>query len=726
MLPSRCQIMAKQTSRIGFILLFFALISPGSRVQSSTVQPQKYINYFPIIAIPAYTYLPLVMMPDPLPVWLGPDGGTVVALVIDPQQSNIMYAGSWGAGVFKSTDGGSSWQPANSGLGNLYINSLAIDPTHSSVVYAGTYRDEVYKTTDAGQTWFQASRGIVNGAIVYAIAVDPTNSQRLYIGTRGPDSNSTAPWYGVVYRSTDGGASWVGALTNIGGTAQQDWVYSISVLPQKTSEILVASHEHGPFLSTDYGVTWQAVISGIDDLSGRAVVFDPRYASPATAYFGVWHHSGVFKTTNDGKSWTVKASGVNSARIFNLAVDPASPSTLYAATFGSGVLKTTNGGNAWASVGLQSSDLYVIAVNPQNHTTLFASTSGNGLFKSTNSGGSWFASQHGLTNTDSTAVISRPDDANTLLMSTFGSGILISRDGGVNWSPINNNLSDVFVHTLVENPANPNLFYALTDTGGLFRLDASADANWSKVTDDVPAPANTQPAYGFDHPFANHAPAIDDLPDSYGPRAMETLPSSVPLLAMVFAPSNPQTVYLGTSGAGIYKSTDGGAHWNASGLAGFTVWGLAVDPDDPNRLYAATNVNGVVKTSLDGGANWKDSSLPSGLTVYTVVASAAEPATIYAGTSSGVYRLVNGSSWTVIGLEGQQVTALATHPTNNRRLIAGTTSGAAYTDDDGATWFTVETALSGLTIQSISFSLADPLYVYFSTKTSGALKIFIR
>ncbi len=717
--------MLKHFLRLAFILILLTPIAPDNHaiVQPMTLLPETKHNYFPLVIMPNLSFVPLVLLPDPPPVWLGPDGGNVVCMAIDPIQSNIVYAGSWGAGVFKSTDGGGSWSPTNNGLGNLYINSMAIDPTNPSILYLGTYRDEVYKSTDAGQNWSHSNSGIQNGAIVYTIAVDPQNSQRVYIGTRGPDSNSTPPWGGVVYRTTDGGASWIAALTNIGGRAAQDWAYSLAILPKAPNEILAASHEHGPFRSTDYGVTWIAVSSGVSDGSGRAVVFDPRFAGPGTAYMGVWHHSGIYKTSNDGSSWSVKANGVGGARIYNMAIDPASPSILYAATFGSGVIKTTNGGDSWASVGLSFTDLYTVMVNPQNHAVLYAGSSGYGLYKSSNSGGSWSPSQHGLTNTNATAVIAGPDDGNNLLMSTYGSGIMQSIDGGITWTTVNTNLSDKFVHNLVESPLNPNIYYALTDTGGLFRIDLSASSSWSRITDQVPEPTSSTPAYTSNHPFAEHAPAVEDLPDVYGPRALESLPSSVPLLEMVFAPSNPQVVYLGTSGAGLYKSIDGGAHWNASGLAGLTIWGLAVDPTNPNKVYTATNLNGLLKVSQDGGNSWTDSSLPNtNLAVYSLAVPAVEPGTVLVGTSSGVYQLTPGGIWTSIGLLGQSVTALAPHPTLAGVLIAGTSSGAYRTIDGGNEWISTPLELSGLTIQSISFSALEPGVEFYTTKTSGALK----
>ena len=717
------------------MLLMIALASsignpqlPGVNAEAS-VQPTRqpsssppYSIFLPLIQVVGHTYLPVIMTNNP-PVKLGPEAGYVVCMGIDPQSPNIMYIGSWGAGVFRSNNGGSIWYPINNGLGDLYINSMAIDPTNPAVLYVGTYRDEIYKSTDYGMDWVQINQGITNGAIVYTIAIDPQNSQRVYIGTRGPDSYNTPPWYGVVYRSTNGGASWSSTLTNVGGTSQQDWVYSLSVLPQQPNEILAATHQHGPYLSTDYGVTWNPVLNGISDGSGRAVVFDPRYTSPATAYYGVWHRTGIFKTTNDGQIWTLEENGSRGTQIYSMAIDPVSPSTLYVATFGNGVLKTTNGGASWGSVGMSFTNIYSVAVNPVNNAIVFSGTAGSGLYKSTNGGASWAASEQGFSNTNVTQAFARSDNGQTLMMSTYGDGVLESTDSGVTWSPLNTGLGDLYVHDLVESPSNPNLFFALTDTSGLYRMDLAASDHWSQVSDNVPPPASASPAYSGNHPFAEHAPVIADQVIPYGPLAADSLPSNSPLLAMAFAPSNPQLAYLGTSGAGLYQSTDGGAHWAASGLEGLTVWSVAVDPGNSSLIYAATNLNGVVKTSQDGGVTWADTALPGAPAIYTVATSLAEPGAVYAGTSNGVFKQVNGGSWAPIGLSGQQVTALALHPTRASSLIAGTASGASYTNDGGINWTPIQDALTGLTIQSIQFSRQNPSEVFYATQTSGAMRL---
>ena len=695
------------------LLLLFLLLSlaplGGSTILSDPTQAGSLVHYIPIS-----------FREDP-PTWIGPDGGTVVAIAYDPQHPEKVYAGLWGGGVFKSQDGGATWQPASAGLGNLNINSLAVAPTNPDILFAGTYKFGIYKSTDGGLSWQASNQGVQASAIVYSIAVDPTDANRVYMSTRGQSNNGGPPWAGVVYRSVNGGASWSAALQNIGGTGQQDWVYSLAIAPRDPNFVLAAAHEYGPYRSTNYGVNWQAVSSGISDSSGRAVALDPRYASPNTAYLGVWHNSGVFKTTNDGNTWAQTANGITGKKIYCLAIDPSSPTTVYAGTGGTGVYRTTNGGASWGPAGLQTEFNYAVVINPQASTTLLSGTSGDGLFKTTTSGGSWFHSQRGLTNASVTGVLLFPGNYQNFLIATNGAGILNTPDGGTTWLDLNSGLPDKYIHALVINPAQPNLAFALTDTSGLYRIDISNPTGWSRITSG-PLPTSRQPAFGPDHPFAGRDILVE--PDLSQELSTEALPASAPLLAMSFSPSNPSIAYIGTSTAGVYKSTDSGITWSPAGLSGQIVWGVAVDPGNPNLLYAATNLPGSLKTSPDGGITWTDLSLP-GLTVYSLSTSPALPGVLLAGTSSGVYRRDGEGSLVLTGLPGKTVTVVSTRQTRPGVIFASTTTGTFWSGDGGYTWNPGPEELNGFTVQSINFDPSSPYTVFFGTTTHGALRIYL-
>jgi hypothetical protein len=117
-----------------------------------------------------------------VPVNNGLYGGIIYSLAIDPAATQVIYAGTFGSGVFKSIDGGSNWTPI--GLTDSDVDSLAIDPADTQVIYAGTYGNGVFKSTDGGSNWTQINTGLTN-TNVWSLAIDPTATQVIYAGTDG-------------------------------------------------------------------------------------------------------------------------------------------------------------------------------------------------------------------------------------------------------------------------------------------------------------------------------------------------------------------------------------------------------------------------------------------------------------------------------------------------------------------------------------------------------------
>lgn len=686
------------------LLLSFALL-PGSIAVSRAQAPGPYLTYFPIVA-----------RTEP-PVWIGPYGGHVVVVAPSPTNPAVIYAGTWGAGVYRSEDAGVTWYPARGGLWNLRINAMAVNPQNGLVVYAGTYGDGVFKSTDGGLSWVRASNGMQAGAVVYTIAVDPENPNRLYAGTRALGKEGP-PWSGIVYKSSDGGASWKAVLQNIAGVDQQDWVYSIAVLPRDPNLVLAAAHEYGVYRSWDYGESWAAANNGVTDGSGRAVAFDPRYRNPSTAYLGVWHRSGLFKTTSDGDNWELITDGIIDSKIYSmgLVVDRLSPNRLFAATFGNGVLRSTNSGASWTSVGFAPDWVYSVAVNSGSSSIVYAGLVNNGLYRSTNGGDNWSPSYYGISVVPVSSLVAIPGDPASLYAGT--TSVLRTTNLGASWSTVGSGLPTDTVNELLQHPANPRLLYALTNSKGLYRIDLSTSTGWTKLTEAPPA-AEVAP-----HPLDQGNALEELLPGETG---LNIAPAALPggaLLDMAFAPSNSNVAYLGSGGNGVYRSADGGATWTPAGLSGATVWSLAVSPANPNRVYAATSAAGLVKESLDGGATWGNTTLPA-VTPYALAYLSNDPATLFAGTSSGVYSRTGDGAWLLRGLSGYAVTALNSPSSRPGWIFAGTTAGAFYSPDGGNSWLAGPAGLEWLGIESITVDPNNFHFVYYATSSSGVYRVDI-
>jgi photosystem II stability/assembly factor-like uncharacterized protein len=660
-------------------------------------------------------YLPVIYGPPPEPpTWIGPYGGKIIAIAIAPSQPEIIYAGTWGSGIFKSTDGGNTWVWKSHGLGTPYINSMAVDPADPQTVYAGTYRGKVYKTVDGADHWFQSSKNIQAEAIVYSMVIDPLDTENIYIGTRGISNNGGPPWNGVLYRTTDAGANWEPVLTNVGGSSEEDWAYSVTLHPRFPNIIFAATHEHGAYRSTNSGRDWVAINIGVTNLSGRALVVDPHSSTDnAVVYMGVWKYTGVFKTINGGNSWYLQDNGSSEAQIYNMSIDPQNSNQVYASTFSIGVIKTENGGNSWFTAGLADEEVAGTAVNPQNPNMLFSGTNGGGLFKSTNAGDTWVHSQKGLHATRVNSVQVSWYDPQRLFACISSDGVHQTLDGGENWSQLGSGLDNINIFDLVTNPANPNFLFALTEVAGLYRCDLGG-ACWQSVPINFPYFQQMDSTFDVDHPFAQ-LPLLEPwLERDNEPTAIAQNPD---LLSIVFAPSNAQIAYLGTSGAGLYKSSDNGNTWQPTSLTSEKIVSIAVHPQYPDSVLVATPDK--VLHSGNGGSDWTDLGL-SDLEIYGLTLDST--GNIYAGTNDGVYRYFAGV-WTRLALEGLAVTEISSHPSEAGWLYAGTTNGLYISRNYGQIWGNIPWQLAGKTVQAISFDPDNPAYFYVSTKTHGVMRV---
>jgi photosystem II stability/assembly factor-like uncharacterized protein len=698
------------------VILFFLLqlLLPGKSTVSSAT-PQAVLAY--------HVFLPLINN-DSAPVaadWIGPGGGVIPDIAVDPNNPDIIYAAAWGGGIYKSIDAGQTWQRNNMGLENLNVNALEVAPKNSVILYAGTYRAGIYKSVDQGISWYRSDAGIADLAIPYAIEVDPTRSKRIYIATRSGSNNGTSPWGGTVYKSDDGAHTWKPLLTNVGGAAQKDWAYDLEIHARDPQVVYAAMHEFGPYRSQDYGQSWQAVNNGITNFSARALAVDPRTPFPGTVYLGVFTRAGIFKSKDGGNSWSLKDHQIADMRIFRAVLDPANSNKLYLATFDDGIMKSSDAGDSWKAIGLRDETIMDVAVRGTQPKIILGASLHNGLFRSTDGGATWDHTQSGLNASTVTSVVVLPGDSHTLFASLYPGWVRSTTDAGASWVDDNVNLDDRYIHALVQHPTQPHVIFALTDASGLYRRDTQISNKWQAITANLPS-SQVLSAQPQEHPL-HQLDFLENLypEDSYLASSRYLQASSTPYLTMAFAPSNPSVAYLGTSGAGIHRSLDGGLTWSSAGLAGISVWSLAISPLDADLVFAATNQRGLVKMSDDGGVSWRDTLLPLGGKVYALSASLTDPDVVYAATSQGIYQH-NGSNWLHLGFEGLTITAVAAHPVHPGVVYVGSGNGAYLSVDGGLTWGSGPDELTGIKVQAIHFDRNNPYVVYFATSAHGILR----
>ncbi|HVT17035.1 MAG TPA: hypothetical protein VHQ90_12760 [Thermoanaerobaculia bacterium] len=623
----------------------------------------------------------------------------VQALATDPSSSGTLYAGTSTGLVFKTIDGGKSWNagsPFPSPVGEIL--TLAIDSTSPATLYAGCGAGGVFKSTDGGTTWTAIDSGLsLNELAVYALAIDPAHTATIYAGTsRG------------VFKTTDGGANWSSINSGpLNPTFPRPAIYALTIDPAHPGTLYAGGSldtRTDLFKTTNGGLSWTA-INPANLSSTHALAIDPTH--PATLYAAGF--GGVFKTGDGGRSWIAVNSGLPAASIAGspsflevLAIDPTNPATLYAGTSRQGLFKTVDGGESWSAIdsGLTESppSINALAIDATNAATLYAGTS-TGVFKTTRGGKHWSAINSGLTGTPVERVVIDPASPATLYTFSDLSGFK-TIDGGASWSAFDSGVGQSAGNTLAIDPTNPETLYA---GGRGVAKSGDGGATWAQPSLIPPTQYGGIRALAIDptKPATVYAVEQQAYQSGFGMfsilvivhrstdggttwTAINSLPDALDVFALAIDPANSATLYAGTD-RGLLKSANGGGSWTAV-LPHHLIRALALDPDNPTTLYAATE-SGVFK-STDGGASW--TSINAGLPSGPFSALAIDPtksATLYASTFvSGVFKTTDGgSSWTAhnAGLpSGNRISGLAFAAATST-LYAATDRGVFALTDSG-------------------------------------------
>jgi photosystem II stability/assembly factor-like uncharacterized protein len=371
--------------------------------------------------------------------FFGPPGAPVRSLTIDKANPSTVYA-STGNGVYKTTDDGVSWAAVNNGFKTLVVQTVVIDPNDSNILYAGTAAGQfgiatdagVYKSTDAGATWFQINNGFTSFVQVPAIAIDPQDSNVLYCISAGVKKtvNGGQSWQSTdlvaggvralvvdrfdsnkVYagvqagfrRSLNGGATFNPAISL--GSA----VLSLAIDPI-TNAFYAGTEENGIFKSVNGGTTWTAMNTGLSP----GQVFELEI-TPTAIYAGT--SDGAFKSTDEGRTWSRSSNGLPGFLVLSLAAKPDS-SIVYAGTV-SEVFKAEDDAATWSQLdtGLRGAShqwIFSVTVPPEDARTAFVTVSAAGVFKTIDAGRSWSEINRGLPNASTRDLITEPGNPQTL------------------------------------------------------------------------------------------------------------------------------------------------------------------------------------------------------------------------------------------------------------------------------------------------------------------------
>jgi photosystem II stability/assembly factor-like uncharacterized protein len=319
-------------------------------------------------------------------VWthIGPNGAPVRKIALDHSNPATIYTGTTNLGVLKSTDSGTSWTSVNSDLTSIDVLSLALDPQNSNTVYVSTNDHGLFKSTDGGASWTAIKEGLPADYAVTTIVIDQSNPLTLYVGTTGDCDFFFCK--GQVFKSVDGGRRW--DATGVSGP--DSGISALAMDSKNPKTLYAASGEFGDlYKSTDAGTSWGGI--SFDFLFSTIVTIAIDPVNPSALYVGTvglvirpsesWVSKGIFKSTDGGASWIETTAGLGDFNIEDIAIDPASPGTLYAAT-DTGVFRSGNGGKNWSELnkGLGEGFVLDLAIAPTDPATVYAGTFGGGLF----------------------------------------------------------------------------------------------------------------------------------------------------------------------------------------------------------------------------------------------------------------------------------------------------------------------------------------------------------
>ena len=618
--------------------------------------------------------------------------GRVTDVVADPNNPQTVYVGAALGGVWKSTNGGVSFNQVFDGAGSPSIGALALDPNDANTVYVGTGEsnpgggsvthlgDGLWRSRDGGNTWQQL--GLASSLRIGSVVINPLDSNEIFVAAVGSLFTADTASRGV-FRSQDGGNTWQQVLSsNNGFTGAID----VKMDPQNPNRLYAVMWQHfrstatrdyagtnsGVWRSENGGDSWTQLSNGLPAIGGKygriglaVAPSDPSrvYASYSNAdgYF-----SGLYRSDDYGSSW-IKTNGSYSCSSYcwwfgELTINPTNKNELFGHAVG--LYRSTNGGNSFSSY---NKGFHV------DHHAMWISNDGRTMYEG-NDGGIYYSTNSGSSFTHSPLPISQfyaievdPSNYNKLLggLQDNGSGYTTN---GVSW----NNLQGGDGFTVLVDNTNTSCIYTESQNGYIRTtcggaVNISGRKPWhTQMTFDQSD--NRTVYYGSQYLYRtvrsgtsvstpqrvsnidfSNGPYTGSFKDSYG-----TISSiDVPLAG------NGNTIYLGTDDGNVWVSRNRGSSWNQidAGLPNRWVTRVTADPQNDAVVYVSFSGyrNGELAANLYRSDNYGQSwtNISNGLPnspVADILVDPKYPSTLYASNDFAVYVSYNtGASWQILG-----------------------------------------------------------------------------
>lgn len=601
---------------------------------------------------------------------IDPAGVSILALVPHPTDPLTLYAVVDAHGVYKSIDGGETWQAKNQGIEGLTVFNLIVANEAGKVLYVATLGDGVFKSTNGGETWEPS--GNMESGIVEVEPLDPRwgvlglaamNESTVYAGTGGAG----------IYSSQDGGNSWHPVNEGLRQPAGLDVDVNAILLDPEHQDTIFIGTKWGIFKSKDNAMNWQQVFPSETSTLAFADGGKTIYAGST---------QGLIRSEDEGNHWDVvrQAGQRNLLEIRTLLVDGDS---LYVGTDG-GLYEFSNSQQWEDSNGNLLPSALTVRGIVKIGKSLYVGT-GQGIFRSDNNGTTWTQLSDGLPEKGLLVkgIVCSFDKENNLYIGTWGGGIYKSLDRGATWSEINEGLESPYVRRLT---ANNGILYAAT-ANALYVIENEAES-WYLL-------ASSAHNAKFVHAF------LDD--------------QVYALVRLWEKDSDNQWKSMGR----LFKSNDGGNSWAVvETFVMFDITDILVSPENSQIIYVATRKNGAYQ-SIDGGNQWIELNQEMVIQdIHTLALGGKAGDILFAGTPIGLYRRDSDSTWerTILGSYDTIVTDLS-HP--NRVYAANTQGALIFSEDYGRTWKSM-----GFIDGAINDIAFDPNgnMIYVATEGQGMLQ----
>jgi photosystem II stability/assembly factor-like uncharacterized protein len=645
--------------------------------------------------------------------------GRVMTIAVDPSNTAVIYIGAASGGVWKTTNGGASWQPVFDSEGAFSIGWVTVDQKRPNVVWVGTgernsqrsvaYGDGVYKSEDGGRSWTNV--GLKTSEHIGRIVISPADSDTVYVAAQGP---LWAPGgERGLFKTTDGGKSWTQVLKISENTGVSD-----VVVDPRNADVIVASAyqrrrhfftmidggpESGIHRSTDGGKTWKKIAAGLpaEQLGRIGLAISP--VNPDVLYANVEAANakgGIYRSTDNGVTWEKRTDYSQGSMYYgDIFADPVDADRVYIPDV---ILQVSDdGGKTLRSLGQRHMhvDNHIIWVDPRDTRHMLVGNDG-GLYRSHDRGANWMffpnlpLAQFYDVDVDNAApfynVYGGLQDNNSL----GGPSRTRSQHGILNQDWFVTQGGDGFVSHV--DPEDPNVVYAELQHGVITRYDkrtgeqigiqpqearGGAAARWNWDTPFIISPhSHTRLYMGAQVLYRS-----DDRGNSWkvvSPDLTRQIDrNTLPIMGKIWGPD------------AVAKNTSTAFYGNISAIA--------ESPKKEGLLYVGTD-DGLVQVSEDGGGHWRKidrlPGVPADAYIARIRASQHDAATVYLAAENHQngdfkpYLLKStdtGRTWQSISgdLPARGSTyAIAEDHVDAGLLFTGTEFAAYWSKDGGQHW----------------------------------------